>query len=102
MNRRTCTAARHAMSTQWLRLGTTLLVVLLSLNARADTGWPPAPVELAAWIEQEMQRYGTPGASVAVIRDHRIAWAQGFGLSDKEHRTPVTTRTLFQAASTSK
>ena len=49
-----------------------------------------------------MQRYGFPGASVAVIKDYRIEWAQGFGLSDKENRIEVTERTLFQAASVSK
>lgn len=52
-------------------------------------------------IEERMEHYGIPGVSIAVIHNKKIAWAKGYGVTDKESLTPVTTQTLFQAASTS-
>lgn len=52
-------------------------------------------------IEERMEHYGIPGASIAVIHEGKIAWAKGYGVMDKERNTPVTTQTLFQAAATS-
>ncbi len=52
-------------------------------------------------IEDRMEHYGIPGVSIAVIHNGELAWAKGYGVMDKESRTPVTTQTLFQAAATS-
>ncbi|MDE2876188.1 MAG: serine hydrolase [Gemmatimonadota bacterium] len=49
-----------------------------------------------------MDELGVPGVSVAVLADGEIAWARGYGFADAESRRPVTTNTLFQAASISK
>jgi CubicO group peptidase (beta-lactamase class C family) len=43
-----------------------------------------------------------PGVSIAVIKDDRVEWAAGFGMSDTAHQVKVTPDTLFQAASVSK
>ena len=43
-----------------------------------------------------------PGVSIAVLIDGEIEWARGYGFADLESRRPVTTNTLFQAASISK
>jgi CubicO group peptidase (beta-lactamase class C family) len=53
-------------------------------------------------IIERMKSKGIYGVSIAVIRDYRIAWAKGYGVTDKDANTPVTTQTLFQAASISK
>src|SRR5678809_846085 len=53
-------------------------------------------------IEERMKAKGINGVSIAMIRDYKIAWAKGYGLADKDANTPVTTQTLFQAASLSK
>lgn len=58
----------------------------------------PAP----ATLEERMEYHGVPGISVAVYRDGKLDWAKGYGLADLESNTPVTTQTLFQAASISK
>ncbi|CAL2103065.1 TPR_REGION domain-containing protein [Tenacibaculum sp. 190130A14a] len=56
----------------------------------------------ATWaIEERMKHYGIPGVSIAVIHDGKIAWAKGYGIINKESKTPVTKNTLFQAAATS-
>src|SRR5437899_8095384 len=78
-----------------------LLLVLLSGCTRAKAGQRSA---LRSWIDKHLETSAgkIPGASVAVIRNYRIEWAQGFGQSDKEHGTAVTPATLFQACSVSK
>src|SRR5579871_4732866 len=53
-------------------------------------------------LAERMSYYETPGLTVAVIEDHAIAWARGFGVKDVRSADPVTTETLFQAASISK
>ena len=53
-------------------------------------------------LQQLMERFQVPGVSVAVIKDFEIHWARGWGLADVEAKTPVTTDTMFQAASISK
>jgi CubicO group peptidase (beta-lactamase class C family) len=53
-------------------------------------------------IEERMKAKGINGLSIAMIRDYKIVWAKGYGLADKASNTPVTTQTLFQAASLSK
>lgn len=53
-------------------------------------------------IEERMKFYGIPGASIAVIKDNKIAWLKAYGVKDRDTKEPVTTKTLFQAASISK
>jgi CubicO group peptidase (beta-lactamase class C family) len=53
-------------------------------------------------IKERMEHYGVKGLSIAVIRHYRIDWAKGYGWADDSAKTPVTTGTLFQAASISK
>lgn len=53
-------------------------------------------------IAQMLVRAGVPGVSIAVIKDFKIAWTRHYGISDVATGTPVTDKTLFQAASMSK
>ena len=53
-------------------------------------------------LEQRMKQKGINGLSVAVIRNYKIAWTKAYGLADRKANKPVTTQTLFQAASISK
>ena len=63
--------------------------------------WPAGPVA-AAEIEALLKQFSVPGVSIAVIKDFAVDWAKGYGVADVESGTPVTTGTLFQAASMSK
>ena len=66
------------------------------------------PVEIggsvsdAALMQQLLKKFKVPGVSIAVIKDFKVALAVGYGVADAETGTPVTTRTMFQAASISK
>ena len=49
-----------------------------------------------------MAVYNIPGAVLALIKDHRIVLAKGYGYRDLTTRAPVTTATLFNVGSISK
>lgn len=53
-------------------------------------------------IEERMEHYGVPGVSIAVINNGEIEWTKVYGVMDKKSKSPVTEKTLFQAASISK
>jgi CubicO group peptidase (beta-lactamase class C family) len=53
-------------------------------------------------MRQRMEHYKAPGVSIAVIDSFRVAWVRAYGVKDAGTQEPVTTQTLFQAASISK
>lgn len=53
-------------------------------------------------IEERMANYSVPGLCVAVIHDFAVEWTRGYGVIESGTDAPVTTETLFQAASISK
>jgi CubicO group peptidase (beta-lactamase class C family) len=53
-------------------------------------------------LQERMRFYRVPGLSIAVIRDGKVFWKKAYGTMDIETGKPVTTDTLFQAASISK
>jgi len=65
---------------------------------QASRAWPQKNMALL----ERMAGYKVPGVSVAVINDHRVEWAKGYGVTAAGSDTPVTTETLFEAASTTK
>ncbi len=82
-----------------------LLIMLASLSLTAcndHSTKKEAQLKLQKWIINNMQKYHIVGASVAVIKDYHIVWSKGFGYRNKALQEPVTTQTLFNAASISK
>ncbi len=53
-------------------------------------------------IEEQMKLYNVKGMSIAVIKDHKIAWAKAYGWADEAEKRPMTTETLFEPGSISK
>jgi CubicO group peptidase (beta-lactamase class C family) len=49
-----------------------------------------------------MRARDLPGAAVAVLRSDTVLFIRGFGVADLQRQTPVTERTVFQLASTTK
>ncbi|MBA3532004.1 MAG: beta-lactamase family protein [Ardenticatenales bacterium] len=70
----------------------------LVANAIIVEGLSQGPFTLA----ERMAHHKVPGLSVAVINEGRIEWAKGYGVLEGDNEEPVTTDTLFQAASISK
>jgi CubicO group peptidase (beta-lactamase class C family) len=73
---------------------------------------PPMPLaaqqrdQYIAWLEAHipplMQEQHVPGVSIAVIQQRAVHWAKAYGVRDARTREPVTTDTVFEAASMSK
>jgi CubicO group peptidase (beta-lactamase class C family) len=57
---------------------------------------------LASAITAEMRATGAPGASIAIVRDGRVAYMQGFGTTSAEGGQPMTPSTLFRIGSITK
>ena len=74
-----------------------VLVVLTRPHAQPAGG----PLDAAA-VQELLTQFHVPGVSIAVIKDFKIEWAKGYGVADVETGAPVTTDTMFQAASISK
>jgi len=53
-------------------------------------------------IERALSTSNVPSMAVAVAKDGRIIWEQGFGIADRENRTPATEHTMYSLASISK
>ena len=53
-------------------------------------------------LQQRMAEDKIKGLSLAVIENYQVVWAKGYGWADDSLKVPVTTQTLFQAASISK
>ena len=87
-----------------------LTVVFLATTAGAQPAPPlriSEPVEevtadLERYIPQYMSEQGIPGTAVALIRDGRVVWTEGFGVTNVITRQPVTPETVFKVASNSK
>jgi CubicO group peptidase (beta-lactamase class C family) len=75
-----------------------LILLFVSTVAAQTTSVPLDP----ATVQQLLTQFHVPGVSIAVIKDFKIEWAKGYGVADVETGTPVTTETMFQAASISK
>lgn len=59
--------------------------------------------EMGGWaLAERLRAYHTPAVSIAVIHDHRLAWARAYGVKDTRTGERADTTTLFQAASISK
>ncbi len=83
-----------------------------------STGLPPGPIQFVARrdargavsgsvsdpsvVQPLMKQFNVPGVSIAVINDFKIVATYAYGLADAETGAPVTTETMFQAASISK
>ncbi len=58
-----------------------------------------------AEVDSIFERYtkpGSPGCALAVIRDGRVAYQQGYGLANLEHSVPVLPSTVFNIGSMAK
>src|SRR3954447_2150291 len=78
-------------------------------RGRVETGLRQEPVlhareSATTTIARAMARHRVPGCSVAVISGGRVAWEQGYGVTEVGAASPVTVGadTIFQACSISK
>lgn len=80
-----------------------ILILLLAVIGNSQTN----PVErlqteLEPKLTSEIQQQHLPGFAIGVIKDGKLIYAKGFGVSKLGETTPVTTRSLFHMASVTK
>lgn len=63
---------------------------------------PVAIDSLRSTIRRRMAAEHAPSLAVAVARQGRIVWEEGFGMADQERGMPATAKTLYSIASISK
>jgi CubicO group peptidase (beta-lactamase class C family) len=80
----------------WLALGGGVLL----LPARADVDRRFEPVR--EWIAGALASEGVPSLAVAIARDGKVLWEEGFGWADREQGRPATAHTPYPLASVSK
>lgn len=73
-----------------------LLAKIEGAQAPNRQGWDPYT------IPQLMERFNIPGVSIAIIKDSQIHATKTYGTADVTTNAPVTSETMFQAASISK
>ncbi len=84
-----------------MRLLLLVLAVLGTAPALAAQGNDRfAPVR--ATIKRILDSTGTPSVAVAVSKDGKVIWEEGFGWANREKRIPATEHTMYSLASISK
>ena len=99
------TGPRRLSRRQLLRRGATALSAITFATGMTDVAAQEATPErfvFGEWIAALLRESRIPGVSMAVIQDGHLAWTAAFGLRDAAAHLPMTTGTLFQAASVSK
>jgi CubicO group peptidase (beta-lactamase class C family) len=82
-----------------------LLFAALLFAAAPVRALQPAPTQFdgaRAFVERAMRENDLPSVAVAVAKDGRIVFAEGFGFADLDRRIPATPRTMYSLASISK
>lgn len=85
-----------------LVLGITSLLVAPYVDASQKDELSQRLDNLSKVLEQKRQAYHIPGMAIAVVKDNKVIFAKGYGFSNLETKTPVTTETLFAIGSSSK
>lgn len=76
-------------------------LLLIALPAAAQQ--PSAPLaDFDDYVQQAVIDWEVPGLAIAVVKDDSVVFARGYGIRQKGRPEPVTTRTLFANASTTK
>ena len=76
--------------------------LLLSLNTVLTLSVYAQKPVVDSFINNEMQKLHIPGFEAVAIKDGKITWTGYYGYQNLEKKIPVTSQTIFEAASTSK
>lgn len=58
--------------------------------------------QLSQQLEKKRQEFHIPGMAIAIVKDDKMIFSRGFGVSDLETKNKVTNKTVFGIGSTSK
>ena len=89
------------MTTRMTRL-ISLFILLLSSTFAFAQSTPPNLNGFDGVVEQVMKEWKVPGLAVAIVKDGKVVYAQGYGYRDVKRQWKVTPDTLFAIGSLSK
>ena len=95
-------SASNVFSTPTRPPGLALFLSLVVLIAWCDRSAKAQSKALDLMVTKRMAETRTPGMAVAVIVDGRAVHARGYGISNLETQSRVTTKTVFNLASITK
>jgi CubicO group peptidase (beta-lactamase class C family) len=78
------------------------LLLVLSTQLCFSQQLPKELIGIDDDINFLLKQYNAVGLSVAVVKDNKVIYSQGFGYRDLENKLPVTTNTIFPIASITK
>jgi len=83
---------------------TVLLILTMAVAAFAQTPQTGQPNlnGFDGFVEQVMKDWKVPGIAVAIVKDGKVVYAQGYGYRDVKRQLKVTPDTLFAIGSCSK
>jgi CubicO group peptidase (beta-lactamase class C family) len=58
--------------------------------------------KLTKQLDEKRREFHVPGMALAIVKDNKLIFSKGFGVSDLAKETPVTNQTLFGLGSTTK
>lgn len=80
----------------------TLLLFLFFAGAPLQATSPDWAAAFDAQAERGLRELHVPGAAVGVVKDGKVLYARGYGVSDPDQRRQVTAQTLFAMGSVTK
>jgi CubicO group peptidase (beta-lactamase class C family) len=78
------------------------LIAAVALATAPSLTAQSAPRDLDATIAQILRRFDQPGAAIAVVKDGKVVFQQGWGLRNTNGTAKIDEHTRFQVASNSK
>ena len=82
-----------------------IVAIILSLNALAPIAHAYSDNKIRKieqFVEEQREISQIPGISVVIVEKGKVIYQEGFGYADVEEKTPITSNTLFELASTTK
>lgn len=80
-----------------------ILLMVAAVSTVGQTGTHIKTIrDLSTELPDLLQESDTPGMSIAVIREGKIAWKGAFGVKNADTKEPVSDDTIFEAASLTK
>jgi D-alanyl-D-alanine carboxypeptidase len=75
---------------------------IVALALFSATAYAQDTKAIDAAVTTLMQKRGTPGLSLAVVKDGKIVYEKGYGLADVENDVPATPETVYEIGSMTK
>ncbi|MBP3192087.1 serine hydrolase domain-containing protein [Natronogracilivirga saccharolytica] len=85
-----------------IKLWIILLFGLFGVEDRTDKDHQKFAGHLEVLIPELLNNYNVPGIAVGLIKDGEPVWNKGFGFTDRDQSSPITSDTYFRAESMTK